>query len=107
MNAGISQSKRLHWWFWLLLFTPVVLNVFGLSLPGAVAMQPGERTWFSDLVWVTLLVLNVGCSLLAAAQLERSRTGLRSAWTIKMAVLFFFMNVVLSFGGCAAVIFLA
>jgi len=106
MNADVGHPKRLHWWFWLLLFAPAMLIVMVAPLPGVITLHPGERNWLSNLVWPGLLVLNFVNSLLVAAVLERSRTGRRSMWSLGVGALLFFLNLFVSFGGCAVLIFL-
>ena len=97
-----KTPRRLRWWFWFLLFAPAVVNVSGLSLPGVVTMHPGEHNWFSNFVLSVLFLVNLVSSLAAAACLERAFYGRLSVWIIPVGSAFFFLNLVLSFGGCMA-----
>lgn len=93
--------RRLRWWFWVMLLAPAVSFVLVTPLTPVMKIHlQGAEIWIARAVWASFAVMNLLCSLGAAAYLERALYGRVSAWTIPVGLAFFFLNLVLSFGGC-------
>ena len=104
MSEGQTKNlRRLHWRFWLVLFAPAMISV----------TAPVTTYWLhpynvlGGMAFVNLAValpVNFICCNWAAKQvvLLRDTRGGSSPWMFLWGPLFFFLNVVVAFGGCAA-----
>jgi hypothetical protein len=105
MNSETNNPRKLHWWFWLLLFAPGLFSVIATAGVGAF-MQGGGEQQLSGLVVANIFVglpVNGICSACCAVHLNRVRTGAVSPGRVIVATLgFFVLNLILSFAGCAA-----
>jgi len=99
-----SPPRGLRWGFWLVLFWPAMIS---LAAPVAARWVSPHNVlgWVFFVNVVIALPLNFLCSNWAAKQIIRlhDARGASSPWMFLWGPLFFFLNVALVFGGCAAI----
>lgn len=103
MSAEPSAPRpRLRWWFWLVLFAPAMISV-SAPLSTLLGHKYDLFSWVLLNIYI-VLPMNFVCSNWAAKQivLLRDPRGGSSPWMFLWGPLFFFLNVALVFGGCAA-----
>jgi hypothetical protein len=111
MEAGPEKQPRLPWWFWVVLFLPPALAFF-VPFVAPLLIEPshskgGHRAMQILHVQVVFTFyvfapLNLVCSLIAGRLYARTRPiGPSPTSTLGNAALFFFMNFVVAFAGCA------
>ena len=101
MNVESDKSRRLRWWFWLILFGPALFSLIGNTAVYSFGLGLGGLCLVNILL---ALPMNFVCSNWSAKRiiLLRDERGGSSPWMFLLGPLIFFLNLSLCFGGCTA-----